>query len=209
MQYKKTIKILIDKRKLDILKRLNCPIENIIELILNNNLILTGDELIDENLETLIDYKEFENWGGKRKGSGRHKKNQLEIQDDNQLENQDINQVVDIDKDIDIDIDNNKNNNKKIDIYINKYKVYFENEYKRIFKHKPFLSMFDCRRIIELSSQYDETIITQAIEKLKNINFEGIDFKPTANWLLKDNNFERVMNGEFDKEEVQETDFKY
>lgn len=103
------------------------------------------------------------------------------------------------------DKDKNKDNNKNknIDIYINKYKTYFENEYKRIFNNKPFLSQQDCYKIIELSTIYDEQIITQSLEKLKTISFGDINFKPTASWLLKDNNFERVMNGEFDKTKVK------
>jgi len=101
MRYKTTQKILIDKRKLDTLIRLSCPKEILIDLIFENKLTLTGDSLIDDNLESLLEIKEFENWGGSRKGSGRLKKNQLE----NQLENQDANQVGDKDKDKDKDID--------------------------------------------------------------------------------------------------------
>ena len=128
MQYKNTQKILVDKRKLDILLRLNCPKENIYKAIVNNKIIYTNDELIDDNLESLVDVKVFENWGGSRKGAGRkpsnNKKinqveNHLENQVVNQVVNQDTNQVVDIDKDIDKDIDNlfnkfyNKYPNKK------------------------------------------------------------------------------------------------
>lgn len=94
-----------------------------------------------------------------------------------------------------------------IDLYINKYRDYFEKEYKRVFKNKPFLSQQDCHKIIELSQQYDEITITEAIERLKNISFADINFKPTASWLLKDNNFERVMNGEFDRQEESLTEF--
>lgn len=109
------------------------------------------------------------------------------------LDNSCIETVQDKDK------DKNKDKNKKLDIYSNKYKVYFEKEYKRIFGQKPYLSQFDCQKVVEISSEYDAEIITIAIEKLKDITFEDINFKPTASWLLKDNNFERVMNGEFDK----------
>lgn len=113
MRYKNSIKLIIDKRKLDTLMRLNCPIEILMNLILKNELKLTGDELIDDNLESLIEIKQFNNWGGNREGAGRPIKNQLENQDENQLENQDdnqdenqdANQVGDKDKDIDKDID--------------------------------------------------------------------------------------------------------
>ena len=113
MRYKNSVKIIIDKRKLDTLLRLNCPIEVLIDLVFRNKLNFTGDSLIDDNLESLLEIKEFNNWGGSREGSGRpHKnqlENQLENQDDNQDENQDINQVGDKDKDKDKDI------NKDID----------------------------------------------------------------------------------------------
>ena len=106
-----------------------------------------------------------------------------------------------------LDKDKDKDKNKDIDLFINKYRSYFEKEYKRVFKNKPFLSQQDCHKIIELSQQYDEKTITEAIERLKDISFNEINFKPTASWLLKDNNFERVMNGEFIKEpEVDNTD---
>lgn len=116
MQYKNSTKIVIDKRKLDILLRLNCPKEIIYEAIVNNKIISTDDELINDNIETLIDIKTFNNWGGNRSGAGRKcnnslKKNQDENQDENQDANQDINQVVDKDIDKDIDIDNNKLDN--------------------------------------------------------------------------------------------------
>lgn len=107
----------------------------------------------------------------------------------------------------DKDKDKDKDKNKNIDIYINEYKSYFENEYKRIFKNKPFLSALDCNRIIELSTAYDSETITKALEKLQHICFEDINFKPSASWLLKEGNFERVMNGEFDKQDT--TKFEY
>ena len=101
MQYQKNIKIIIDKRKLDVLTRIGCPDEKILSLLKTGKFEPTGDKLIDETLECLIDIKEFDNWGGKREGAGRPKKNQ----DENHLGNQDANQVADIDKDKDRDID--------------------------------------------------------------------------------------------------------
>ena len=115
MQYKQTTKIIIDKRKLDVLIRLGCPDTQILELIKTGNFTRTGDNLIDETLECLIDVRDFDNWGGKRKGAGRKQKNQLEnqleIQDENHLDNQDAIQVVD--KDIDIDIEENNSIKEK------------------------------------------------------------------------------------------------
>lgn len=109
MQYKKNIKIVIDKRKLDLLIRLNCPKEIVFDAIVFNKITKVNDELIDDTLESLLDVKEFNNWGGRREGSGR--KNHLENQVENQLEKQDNNQVVDIDIDRDIDIEKDISNN--------------------------------------------------------------------------------------------------
>lgn len=119
MQYKNNKKIIIDQRKLEFLFRLGCPDKQIIELLKTGDFTSTGDNLIDETLESLLDFKVFENWGGARKKSGRkaqktNKNNHLENQDENQvenhLENQDDGQ--DVDKDIYINnIFNNNNNN--------------------------------------------------------------------------------------------------
>ena len=76
-------------------------------------------------------------------------------------------------------------------------------------KVKEYFKQFGIEdKIIELSQQYDEKTITEAIERLKNISFADINFKPTASWLLKDNNFERVMNGEFESN-TEEVKFEY
>lgn len=121
MQNKITRKIIIDKHKLDVLMRLGCAESTIMSHIIGGEPLKTGDALTDEILESLVDYKEFDNWGGTRQGAGRPKKNQLENQDakinlkikmnkleKNQLENQDAIQVVDKDKDKDKDIKDSK-----------------------------------------------------------------------------------------------------
>jgi hypothetical protein len=89
---------------------------------------------------------------------------------------------------------------KKTDPYINPIKSFFISEYQKVFNTKPYLSNSDCIRLTELSSEYPEIreIIPTAISRLKKISFDDINFKPTASWLLRSNNFERVMNGEFD-----------
>lgn len=139
MQYKDNTKIIIDKRKLDILVRLGCPDKNILELIKTGKVIKTGDKLIDDTLECLIDVRNFDNWGGKRKGAGRPRKNQdenqLEIQDENQVGNQDAIQVVDIDKDIyKYNLNNNNNLNKLIKKLVLKENQFLVDENFRIKK---------------------------------------------------------------------------
>lgn len=90
---------------------------------------------------------------------------------------------------------------KKEDPLISKSTKFFISEFSNIFGSKPFLSFNDRVKINELSAQYDDflELIPTAIQRLKNIEFKDIDFKPSASWLLKGNNFERVMNGEFEK----------
>lgn len=115
MQYQKNIKIIIDKRKLDVLERLGCPDEKIISLIKTGKFKPTGDHLIDETLECLVDIREFKNWGGNHNPTGKNQytkeskrgqlDGQLDHQDDGQLDGQDAGQDVDIDKDKDRDID--------------------------------------------------------------------------------------------------------
>lgn len=114
MQYQTNVKIVIDKRKLDTLIRLGVSDENLLSLIKTQRFEPTGDSLIDEYLSTLIDIKEFSNWGGSRKNSGRKpKNNQLENQDDFHLENQDESNLED--KDIDIESDSEYDFDKKND----------------------------------------------------------------------------------------------
>ena len=106
----------------------------------------------------------------------------------------------DMDKDINIDI-NNENFKKIKDPYINPIKTFFISEYNKIFGNKPMLSSFECNRLVELAADNSniKELIPVALEKLKNIDFEDINYTPSANWLLRNNNFERVINGEFDK----------
>ena len=92
---------------------------------------------------------------------------------------------------------------KKQDPYINPIKTLFISEYEKTFNTRCYLSAQECLRLTELASEYPEIreIIPVAISKLKKISFNDISFKPKASWLLKSNNFERVMNGEFDTED--------
>lgn len=112
MRYCTTTKIIIDQRKLQTLLRLGCSKDIILDLISGKKITKTGDDLIDENLDTLVDIKTFKNWGGARKGAGR-KRNQLEFQDDNQVDNQDAIQVGD--KDISLST-NSRNLNSRVNI---------------------------------------------------------------------------------------------
>lgn len=94
---------------------------------------------------------------------------------------------------------------KKQDPFINPIKTLFISEYEKTFNTRCYLSAQECLRLTELASEHPEIreIIPVAISRLKNISFNDINFKPKASWLLKSNNFERVMNGEFDSNECK------
>lgn len=122
MQYKSNKKIIIDKRKLDTVIRLGCPSDVLLCLITTGTFSPTGDSLIDENLESMREEKEFTNWGGNHNPTGKNqysnkKSGQLGGQKRGQLDRQDGGQDVDkdIDKDIDIDNINKINNNELFD----------------------------------------------------------------------------------------------
>lgn len=103
--------------------------------------------------------------------------------------------------------DNNEKNiislpEKKLDPFINPIKTFFVEEYQKVFKKTPRLSSFECNRLIELASNNEDIkeLIPIAIQRLKKIDFKDINYTPSANWLLKGNNFERVINGEFEQQ---------
>lgn len=104
MQYKDTKKIVIDQRKLETLFRLGCPDAQIIQLLKTGTFTPTGDQLIDDTLESLLDHKIFNNnnWGGARQGAGAPKGNTNAKKNNqvNQENNQENNQDTDKDKDI-------------------------------------------------------------------------------------------------------------
>ena len=98
---------------------------------------------------------------------------------------------------------------KKIDSYTNSLNSYFCKQYQIVFgtNQTVFLSAQSRNKLSELAADYEDIreLIPQAIQKLKAIEFKDIDFTPSASWLLRGDNFERVMNGEFDKKKAEKT----
>ena len=94
---------------------------------------------------------------------------------------------------------------KKVDPFINPIKTFFQEQYTKIMGKSPRLSLIECNRLIELASENEdiEDIIPIAIKRLKSIDFKDIQFTPSASWLLKGNNFERVINGEFEPKKTE------
>lgn len=186
MQYKTNIKIMVDKRKLDILLRLKCPEEILWEVIKTGEVHKTGDSLIDETLETLVDIKEFKNWGGSRKGSGRKSKNN---QDENQLEKQDESNLAD--KDIDIDIDNTINSTNNTNI----------NKRKDIFCNSDFEKCFSiynevCTKLTPLRFERRSKVILEELSTfLDEIEYNFDYFKELC---IKSNQLEKIVDSKID-----------
>ena len=87
------------------------------------------------------------------------------------------------------------------DPYINPYIDEFKQSYTKVFNSKPYLTNDECLKICELASDIDDFkgTIPIVLAKLKEIDFGFDNWKPTANWLLKDNNYTTVLNGAYDK----------
>ena len=96
-----------------------------------------------------------------------------------------------------------KTEEEKKEPFCNSINLFFIEEYQKIFNHKPYLSASDRNRLLELSAENKDIkeLIPVALKKLKEIDFKDINYKPSATWLLRSNNFERVLNGEFDKKD--------
>lgn len=126
-QPKTSKKLIIDYNKLRSLIRFDCPEHLIIQALKLEPVGKTGDELIDDILESLVDYREFDNWGGDRLGAGRKPKNQLENQDEKinlkikMVKSSCVNQDVDKDIDIDNNIINNNISEIKNNRFINEF----------------------------------------------------------------------------------------
>lgn len=77
----------------------------------------------------------------------------------------------------------------------------FETEYKKVFKKPPVLMKEEYTKLQEIANTVTdfEQILPKIISKLSELKFYDSGYKPTANWLLKDNNFARIANGEFDE----------
>lgn len=105
--------------------------------------------------------------------------------------------------------DKNEKNNiyfigeaKSFDPFINPYKDKFVEEYKKVFGQNPMLSLQSLDTLTKLATLNPNLmdLIPVAIEKLKQIKFD-IGFKPRADWLLKEGNFEKVINDQFEYKE--------
>lgn len=76
----------------------------------------------------------------------------------------------------------------------------FDKYYEEFFEQKPILQPDEIEALKKYSLQIPDLKdrLRDILYTLKNLTFDkDIKFKPCANWLLKDNNLARLLNGEF------------
>lgn len=90
---------------------------------------------------------------------------------------------------------------KKPDPYINPINEIFSKEYQKVFKNKPYLLNNQRNKLIELAAEIEDfrETIPVVIEKLKDIDFDLPNFTANYTWLLKDDNYIKVLSGTYDK----------
>lgn len=91
---------------------------------------------------------------------------------------------------------------KKSDPYINPIAEFYKKTYKEILGTNCYLSNEHRNKIIELASDIEDfkDTIPTVLKKLKDLKFDDINFKPSSTWLLKNDNYIKVLEGTFDKE---------
>ena len=97
----------------------------------------------------------------------------------------------------------NKKEKEKIDPYFSSAKSNFLNEWQKVFDETPYLQRQHCFKLIELEEDIENfrEILPDALQKLKRLKFDDIDFNPqNADWILRDCNFSKLMNGAFDNQ---------
>ena len=101
---------------------------------------------------------------------------------------------------------NNENNiireNKKIDPYTHPILNEYMELYKEIMGNKCYLDNKHRLKIVELYNDIDNfsEVLPTVFERLKNLKFNGIDFIPNNSWLLKEDNFIKVLEGSFEQD---------
>ena len=93
---------------------------------------------------------------------------------------------------------------KKMDPYINPINEFFSAEYKKVFGNKPYLLNNQRNKLIELAAEIEgfKETIPIAISKLKEVEFDLPNFTADYLWLLKDDNYIKVLSGTYDKKKT-------
>lgn len=78
----------------------------------------------------------------------------------------------------------------------------FSKEYQKLFGEAPVLTDDEISKLYSYLNKIEnfKDLLPDILVTLKNLKFDtDINFKPCANWLLKDNNLAKIVNGEFGK----------
>lgn len=114
--------------------------------------------------------------------------------------------------DVDVDVNNkdksllfNKGKTKKTDPFISNIKTYFLEQYIEVFGNKPILTFNECNKLNELNVDIEnfKDTINGVLNKTKKIKFEfesGQNFKPDVHWILKEDNYIKVLDGTYNNQ---------
>lgn len=78
----------------------------------------------------------------------------------------------------------------------------FNKEYQKLFGETPILTDEEIKKLYNYLNKIEnfKELLPDILLTLKGLKFDtDINFKPCANWLLKDNNLAKIANGEFGK----------
>lgn len=97
-------------------------------------------------------------------------------------------------------IDQPKKNKTAPEILISQFTI----EYNKIFNTSYRITNLQKDKLIEIDNLLAESnekfidVLPNVLNKLSKIRFDNINFKPSASWLLKEDNFMKVLNGDYD-----------
>lgn len=106
--------------------------------------------------------------------------------------------------------DNNDNNEKndnlapkKLDPYTHPIVEKYIGLHKEILGKRCYLDNMHRLKLVELYSDIEdfEDTLPVVLKRLKHLNFEGIDFTPNSSWLLKNDNYIKVLEGTYGTKE--------
>lgn len=92
--------------------------------------------------------------------------------------------------------------NKKLDPFANPIAEIYKKQYKEIMGSTCYLNNQHRNKIVELAADIENFRDTfpEIFKKLKNLKFDNIqNFTPSNTWLLKDDNYIKLLEGAFDK----------
>lgn len=218
MQNKTTQKIIIDATKLETLLRLGCSEKAISDYIFYNKFTKQDDRLINTLLESLLDRRDFKNWGGNHNplGKNQHTNKQLGQVDQQVVLGQVGGQVVDKDKDKDKDIDKDIDNLKTNKEIVIDYDSFMERWNRSASRHDNMIAinlMNDDRkkkleaRFRDLKKNGKEPtienffkIIGTAYQNSEFLQGEKTGFNFTLDFVLQAKSFQKILeNGYRDK----------